>query len=203
MKKILLLAILLSAPMLKLFAQSEKSLELYYIEHSRTTPIYKLCETLKEVFESSKSDANREVYFYLANADSPVLFRCLEENRSQMERMTAEIMSKSFHPVFPEYDLRFLTDFFNEHDIITDRGDKLYDFVNVFFYINPSFWVNGYQESLISRLAFIIDYSTLPKDYIHFDIYHPSTDDLVYETKKMFGEKALIPDFEYILTYGD
>lgn len=187
--------------MLTAFSQNERSLELYYIEHSRTTPNTKLCSEISDVFNSAVVESNRTVFLYLANGDSPLVLECKQSNREALDRMTSEILSRSAHQVDPVHDVEWIVNFFNEHDFISDGGNKNYDFVNLRFYINPSFWINGYQETVISRVAFILDLQSLPQDYFLLDIMHPSEDEFKYEVKGMFGDRSLCKDLNYVLTY--
>lgn len=201
MKKILTIIGLLCCIALSCLGQNERSLELCYVEHSRTTPIEKICREMTDLFNTAEADPLREVYIYFANADSPILFQCKEENRSKLDLMTSEIMSRSSHEVFAEYDVKRLTAFFDEHDFISGEGSPKYDYVNISFYVNPSFFLNGYTETLISRLAFILELDKIDKNYLTLDVYHPSEDDFEYETSNMFGERALYENLSYLLTY--
>lgn len=201
MKRIVYIICLLGGMAVSSYAQEERSLEFYYIEHARTTPIAKICNELIELFNTAEKDPNREVYIYLANSDSPILVPCREEHRSTLDQLTSEIMFRSSHEVFPDYDVKTLTEFFNKHDFMSDDGKPNYDYVNIRFYVNPSFFLNGYPETLISRLVFILDLDKISKDYLTLDIYHPKEDDFEYDGEHMFGERALCENLSYLLTY--
>lgn len=183
------------------FAQSERTLEFYYIEHARTTPISKICSEIQDTYSNAMEDPNREVYIYLANGDTPLLVKCEQSNQRAVDKLVNEIMSKNFHPVFPESDLKNITEFFNNHDFVTDDGSPKYDYFILRYYVNPSFWMNGFNETVIAQLSFVLDLDKLSNEYFSMEIYHPKSDDFEYEVKGMFGTRALCPELSYFLTY--
>lgn len=180
-------------------ANERESMELYYITYDRTTPVRQLCETLSLAFDSS-CGGDKNVYFYLPNADSPIVVKASYENRDQLEYMLSKIRSGSCN-VFPDVDITRICRIFNEDDFISDDGVMLYGKLSITFYLCPSFWVNGYNETLISKLLFILDTNQLDAEHFSLDLYKSSEDAFEYDENNLFGSQKLCRTPTFIMTY--
>lgn len=205
MKKLFLTLVSAALFQMTSFAQpGEKSLNLYYFVHERSTPVRELCREIEEYFNIAVSDPNTDTFLYMANAETPIVVYCSENNRSDLNNMLAELRTRRSHPVFPEDDIRRIVELFNQNDYRDAYGNEKYSMVNAIFYIGDNFWINAYPETLISRLAFIMDWEKEKSDFLHLEVYTYEADGFDYESerKDMFGKKQLFPPLGYLLNFN-
>lgn len=183
----------------------DRVFRLYYLDHERSTDKSVFCKHLEENFDADAADKNVDSFFYLANADAPIIVSGKEESRSEFVNLCDAIRLRKYHMIFPEDDIARIVKLFNDNDYLTEDGAKKYDMLEVRFYIGEDFWLNGYPETLISRLAFIMDWQNLDPSFLHLDVYL-SPDDYnkpVFndERPEMFGSKRYIEPVEFFFQY--
>lgn len=185
------------------FAQEGKVLSLYYFDHERSTPVRKLCAVIDDLFTTGASDANTDYILYLPNGENPFVVPCKEEYRPEYNRFLGELRDNRYHTIFPEDDIKHIVDLFSKYNYLDENGKRLYETVNVVFYIGQDFWLNGYTESLIAKLAFIMDWAKLDVEFFHLDIYRDENDTFDYDgaLADMFGTRKLINPVPFIFTY--
>lgn len=174
-------------------------MELYYISYDRSTPIKDLCSTISLTFNSS-CVSDRNVYLYLPNADSPIIVKASEENREQFEAMLSKIRQGTTN-IFPDVDISHICNLFNNDDFLGDDGMMKYERLSITFYLCPSFWINGYNETLISKLLFILDTNNLDQEHFSLDLYKSTEDSFEYDEENLFGVKKLCKTPTFIMTY--
>ena len=181
-------------------AQSQ-TMEFIYIAHDGSTPVNALCDRLSEVYEFATQDNGTAVVFYLANADEPRIVRVnLDgDNRSEFEELLGELRYKSAHEIFAEVDQKAIIDLFNEVDFINESGRQAFLSFQMTWYVTPTFWTLGYNESLIARTYFTLDLGALPSSYFNMEIWHARDDGLKYDENWPFGTKNLCTNYTFFL----
>lgn len=204
MKKIFVLIALMSLSV-SAFCQSERTMNLYYFVHERSTPVSKLIERITDFFDTAAADEGRTVdsYLMLANGQESLVVKCREENRREYLSLLNELRNTRSHSVFPSDDIKRIMEIFSTDDYLNADGSMKYDRFNVEFYVGPDFWQNGYSENFISRLAFVMGWDRMSSRTFHMEIFRDEDDSYDYDSSvtSMFGTKKLIKPVQYILTY--
>lgn len=201
MKKIVL-TLVLSLFGAVIFAQElNKKLNFIYIAHDHSTPVDKLCDRLSDLYQTAKYEKDIAVIFYLPNSDEPkvVKMNLPGENPDDFPDILGELIQKSSHEVFPEVDIEKIPSIFNETDFVDAFGNPQFASFNITYYINPTFWMLGYNESIIAKLYFTLELDKLPKSYFKMQIWHSKDDGLIVDEKQPFGTKNLCSGFNFLL----
>lgn len=182
-------------------AQSQ-SLEFVYVAHDRSTPVNVLCERLKEnIYDYAVQDESQAVIIYLANADAPRIVRINlpGDNRDDFDNLLGELRYKSAHEIYPDVDQEEIVKLFDEVDFLTDSGRPSFISFKMTWYVTPTFWSLGYNESLIARLFFTLDLGSLPGSYFNLEVWHYRNDGLKYDEEMPFGPKNLLGDYSFFM----
>ena len=176
----------------------EKELEINYIAHDHYTN--HLLDAIDEIYQVSAYNKNRNTYLYLANADKPVVVKCVPDRKKEFEELRNLIGSQIKHNVWPEVDIKGIIDLLDSDDFIDGSGKPRYSFFTLNFYVTPSFFMYGYNETLIARLFWDLE---LPgKSDFAVNVYHPEGDGYQYDEEHIFGPKKLNGDYKvYIFSY--
>ena len=186
MKRILIIALLAMAS-LNAIAQKQE-LVINYIAHDHYNE--QLLNALEQIYGVSSYNQMGSTYLYLANADKPKVIKCESRNHKEFEDFLYEINSQLKHNVWPEVDVNGLLDLLRKDDFIDDRGRLRYNYFTLNFYVSPSFFTYGYNETLIARLLWVLEISE--RDNVQVNIYHPENDGFTYpDEAHMFGPKGL------------
>ena len=176
----------------------ERELEINYIAHDHFSG--QLLDALDEIYQVSAYNKNRTTYLYLANADKPIVLKCASDRKKEFEEMRHVIGSQLKHNVWPEVDIQGIIELLKTDDFIDEKGKSRYNFFTLNFYITPSFWRYGYNETLIARLFWDLELSE--KSDFAVNIYHPKGDEFQYDEERIFGPKKLNGNYKvYIYAY--
>ena len=181
------------------FAQN-KSLDFYYIEHNRSTPVADLCDILQEVYDDADRYDDMAVIFYMPNYDDPLIVKMnLDgDNRQDFKDIISELRLKPAHEVYVDIDHDNILNLINEHDFIDVDGKPTYSSVTFCWYINPEFWQFGFNEELIASLYFILELDRFA-GYVRTQIWHAKGDGIKVDGEQPFGPKNLCRDMYFML----
>lgn len=191
MKKLFAIAVLLAASISA--AAQNGELEINYIAHDHFNE--SILAAVDGIYQSAAYNSGKKTYIYLANADEPVVMQCLgsESGRKQYEDFRLALNSRVKHNIWPEVDIKGITDLLKDDDFINDDGTKRYDFFVLNFYVTSSFWSYNYNETLIARLFWDLDLAD--KTDIQVNVYYPAGDEFKYDENNPFGAKRLNGDY--------
>lgn len=176
----------------------ERELEINYFAHDHFNE--SILNALDNLFQTNAFNKNKQTYFYLANAESPLILKVDRDKQNEFEEFRYAINSQLKHNVWPEVDIQKILELLQEDDFINDFGEPRYDFFTLNFYTTPSFWSYSYNETLIARLFWDLDLAS--KSNFQMNIYHPENDGMQYDDNRLFGPKKLTGDYQvYLYTY--
>ncbi len=204
MKRFLIILFCLFAAM-PVVAQdrSNQTLTFVYISHDVNTDTQTLVARLKELFKDTINYPDmRATIFYLTNGDNPIVVRVNlpDDNRKDFDRIIYSLQNSRFHEVSPMTDLERIVQEFNENDILTDDGRRVYKNVDWIYYINSTFWKLHNNESVIAKLFFVMDMGQMIRDkYMSLDFYYGEKSDAIkYDIKMPFGRKEICRSIEFM-----
>lgn len=142
---------------------SEKTLCFAYIAHSEVSTVNEIVSYLDSRFAKAEMDEDFVLVIYLANGEDPLVVEVntADDNRKAYAGLIEEFKGKRSHRVDPEHDIDRIVALFDKLDMMAPKSDGLsYGAVDWHFHVNSDFWSMGYNQSLISRLCFVmgIDY---------------------------------------------
>ena len=183
--------------------RSDQTLTFVYIAHDVNTDTQTLVARLKELFKDTINYPDmRATIFYLTNGDNPIVVRVNlpDDNRKDFDRIIYSLQNSRFHEVSPMTDLERIVQEFNENDILTDDGRRVYKNVDWIYYINSTFWKLHNNESVIAKLFFVMDMGQMIRDkYMSLDFYYGEKSDAIkYDIKMPFGRKEICRSIEFM-----
>lgn len=164
-----------------------------YIAHDRATPVQRLSKTLQEIYDGAIKYGHSCV-FYLANNESPYIVNVNigNDNRNDFDAIIiGELQNKLSHSISPRFDLDTIVNMFNGNDYLLSGQELKYTSVTWNFYTSEWFWSEGYNESLIAPLYWIMDIDKTEELDFYFNVYHSENDKLELDDKVLFGVKNL------------
>ena len=173
--------------------KTNKDFYFIYIAHDRTTPVQRLSKTLQEIYDGAVKYGHSCV-FYLANNESPYIVNVNigNDNRNDFDAMIiGELQNKLSHGISPRFDLDAIVNMFNSNDYLLSEQELKYISVTWNFYTSEWFWNEGYNESLIASLYWIMDIDKTEELDFYFNVYHSENDKLELDDKLLFGVKNL------------
>ena len=192
MKKFIILALsILLLGNTGIMADSSTDLYFIYIAHDRTSSVKSLTSTLLDIYNSCVKYGYAGV-FYLSNGDEPIIVNVnfAKDNREDFNALIGELQDKTSHDVSPGTDVKRIVEIFNNDDFIDEKGNLRYTSVTWNYYVSELFWKMGYNESVIARLNWIMNFTFMKDEDIYVNVFHPSNDQLEL-TELPFGEKNI------------
>lgn len=182
---------------------SEQELSFVYITHDENTDTQALVARLTEQFKDTINYPDmRAAIFYLTNGSQPIVVKVnLEgDNRKDFNEILYSLQNRRSHDVSPFDDLFRIVEIFNENDIITDDGRKIYRSVDWSYYINSSFWQLKNNENVIAKLFFVMDMDQLiQSNYMSLNFYYGERSDAIrYDVRSPFGSKNICRSIEFM-----
>lgn len=205
MKKIvLIIAGLITVCQLWAQDTAQKELSFIYIAHDENTDTQALIGRLKRQFENTIYYPEiRSTIFYLANGEDPIVVNVntKDDNRAEFDNLIASLQNSRFHDTNANYDVERIIKILESNDIITDDGERLYEYIEWTYYVNSTFWQLRNNEHLIAKLYFILEMERLiASNYLNLNIYYSeSTDNIEYNINSPFGDKNLCKDLNFVL----
>lgn len=200
MKKFYIVLFAIIAPLFS-FAQ-DKSFEFYYIAHDRKTNVSELCDRLYEVYEDALSNEDYAVIFYMPNYDEYIDVRVNlpDSNPDDFEKIISELRIKDAHDNSTEVDYAAIMNLINKYDFVDDEGTLTYTSVLFCWYVNPTFWSWGNNESLIAKLYFTLELGNYT-GYVESKFWHTRDDGLekFVDRRYPFGRKNVCKDIDFML----
>lgn len=180
-------------------ASQEKSFEFYYIAHDRATPVNDLCKRLQYVYDHAIEYDNKAVIFYLPNYEMPLVVKLNlpDSNPEAFSSLIRELRNKSFHEVYADIDFRNIMSLLDEYDFIDDSGRRNWSSVLFCWYVNSEFWRFGYSEKIIAAVYFCCEFEKY-RDYVNYQIWHPSGDGSETGERYQFDSKNLCSDLKIV-----
>lgn len=198
MKIFLLLIILMVYVPFGMHAQSSANrLNFIYIDHETTTPVNKLCKSLKDLRDNA-IETGSGLIVYLANNFEPIVSAVNVPNVDEgylgdeaFDFVIAGLQEENSHDVDAKTDLRKILALCDQCGL-NDKNMKLgYRSVTFDFYVGKSFWEIHNEVSLLSYLYFALDIPALQEAEVYFNIYKPTEDVLNFPENIPFGEKNI------------
>lgn len=172
--------------------RKDKALCFVYVAESDATSVGELAGYLEARYRKAIADEDYVLVMYLSNGNEPVVVEVNTEsdNRETFAGFMEDIRENMTHKVDPEYDLRRLTAMFERLDFISQtEEDVKYGSVDWHFHVTSDFWKQGYNESLISPLCFVMGVDHLENANFRLRCYFSRYDDLEYDEEYPFGKK--------------
>lgn len=198
-KRYILLILITFTANLLCFAQDESGdeFQLIYINHTLSTPVSKLTAELKGLFNDAR-DFDFPTIFYLANMDSPIIakvgFKSFKDDVENFNEIIGTIQSSRYLDINPITDIDNLIKIFNEIDYISDNNELKFKSLRWLFYVNQDFWSLNYNETIISKLYYILGLDNMPENYLKLQIKYSGSENLEYNKDKPFGVRNLSPN---------
>lgn len=165
-----------------------------YIAHDRATPVQRLSKILQGLYDDAVKYGHSCV-FYLANNDIPYIVNVNTKNDNRNDfslKIIAELQNKIAHGINPRFDVDNIVTMFNENDYLLGEQELKYASVTWNFYTSEWFWKEGYNESLIASLYWIMGVENTQDLDFYFNVFHSSDDELEFEDGLVFGKKNLL-----------
>lgn len=199
MKKIIFLialAMLLNWQMA--YGQNRKESNIYvvYIAHESTTPVNKLCNTIKEL-RTDAMETNGGLLVYLANGHYPMLsvtgipgFSNEVSGEEAFDNIISALQELPSHDVSPGEDVTQFTELMARCNLLDNQQNLLYKSATLDFYVGSTFWGLRNNELILSRLYSALDIPKVQeKDELYFNVYKPANTTLDYPEGQPFGIK--------------
>lgn len=165
-----------------------------YIAHDRATPVQRLSKVLQDLYDDAVKYGHSCI-FYLANNDTPYIVNVNTENDNRNDfslKIIAELQNKIAHGINPRFDVDNIVAMFNENDYLLSDQELRYTSVTWNFYTSEWFWKEGYNESLIASLYWIMGVENTQDLDFYFNVFHSSDDELEMEDGLTFGRRNLL-----------
>lgn len=165
-----------------------------YIAHDRATPVQRLSKVLQNLYDDAVKYGHSCI-FYLANNDTPYIVNVNTENDNRNDfslKIIAELQNKIAHGINPRFDVDNIVAMFNENDYLLSDQELRYTSVTWNFYTSEWFWKEGYNESLIASLYWIMGVENTQDLDFYFNVFHSSDDELEMEDGLTFGRRNLL-----------
>ena len=129
---------------------------------------------------------------YYADGTAPLIVQVntSEDNREDYDFLLSELKKDGFRRVDPTYDVRNIARLFDGLDFISPSSNLLkYGAVDWHFHVTSDFWEQGYNESLIASLCFVMGVDHFENANFRLRCYFSRYDDLEYDEDYPFGKK--------------
>lgn len=173
---------------------AQKELIFVYIAHDRTTPSACLSERMQTLCDQGERYEGFSYIFYLANEDQPkiVTLNLPSDNRGDFQKLIIEELNdKIAHPVNIGFDTDSIIDIFYQNDFLDETGKLKYETVTFDFYIGEEFWNNGYLESFIAKLYWVMGFDRLKEQEFYWRIW--SHNELIKKLPKHTNRDEPLP----------
>ena len=193
MKKILYIIMMLAtATVMSARPSQGKSFYFAYIAHDESTYMDDVMANIQARYDRAMEDENYVMVVYMSNGDSPFIVQVntAKDNRADFAKLKDVLRTRSSHAVYPEEDLEKIVDLFNEVDFVNDQDNSIsYRSADWHFHLTSGFLRNGYGESLISKLAFVMGVEHFSTENFRIRYYFSSYDILEYDHEYPFGRR--------------
>lgn len=165
-----------------------RNVKLIYVAHDVDTPIDQLMEKIEKAHDDLDDDPETgdRIIVYMSSGTSPIIadMRSGDRDEENYERVMHEF-ERNYHDTNPEYDAEKIIEFFNDdNDFLTATGALGVNDLAFEFYVTPSFWTNGYNNTLISALfyalgleKFVNPASPLYTRDVSYTVFLPNSED--------------------------
>ncbi len=183
--------------------RSSQRLTFVYIAHDVNTDTQALVARLKELFKDTINYPDmRATIFYLANQSTPIVVKINMpgDNRKDFDEILYSLQNSRYHEIYPMEDVENIVQIFNENDILTDEGTRIYQGVDWIYYINSTFWERNNNEHVIAKLFFVMDMEQMIRtNYMTLDFYYGEKNDAIaYNRISPFGDKGICRSIEFM-----
>ena len=163
-----------------------------YIAQSDNTPRAALEKYLDARYNRALKDDDLILVIYYANGTAPLIVQVntSEDNREDYDFLLSELKKDDFRRVDPTYDVRNIARLFDGLDFISPSSNLLkYGAVDWHFHVTSDFWEQGYNESLIASLCFVMGVDHFENANFRLRCYFSRYDDFEYDEDYPFGKK--------------
>lgn len=169
----------------------DKTMCFVYIAESDLTDNAAVANYLDLRYRKALSDKNFLLVIYLASEDNPLVveINTPDDNRGDYPELLAEVKSVHINKVYPDSDLQRLVALFEKLEMFSQSYDIMYDSVDWHFHVTSDFWKQGYNESLISSLCFVMGVDHFENTNFRLRCYFSRYDDFEYDEAYPFGKK--------------
>lgn len=170
-----------------------KNLHFIYIDHEETTPVSNLIAVLEDL-RVKNTETDNALIVYLSNEYSPKIF-ChnvdgLNPSFSELDayrEIVGELQESISNTVSPYVDTNTILDILTLCGFQQQDSESIFESVTMDFYVGPDLWRLGYNQSLIARLYFALEISSLDKNSILFNVKIPRGMKKPYDDGQAFG----------------
>lgn len=173
-----------------------RNLNFVYIAHDRTIPSSCLSNEMQLLYDQGKRYPENAFIFYLANEDNPriVTLNLPNDNSADFEKLIiAELINKVEHDIIVGFDVDSIITMFNHNDFIDNSRKLKYETVTFDFYVGKKFFTNGFHETLISRLYWLLEIDKLKEQELDWRIWGDKALVKHYSKKDKNGDEIGIP----------
>lgn len=170
--------------------KGEKTFCFAYVAHSELSTVNEIVGYLDSRFARAEKDEDFVLVIYLADGDDPyvVEVNTSADNRAEYSGLIEELKNRRAHTVDPEYDLKRISGMFERLDFVAPTSDDLaYGAVDWHFHVNSDFWAMGYNQSLISRLCFVMGVDYMEDENFRLRCYFSTFDKPEIDPEYPFG----------------
>lgn len=193
MKKILYIIMMLAASVaMSARPVQSKSFYFAYIAHDEATYVDEMISNIQARYDRAMEDKNYVVVLYMSNGDSPVIVQVNtdNDNRADFSKLKETLGARRSHAVYPEEDLEKIVALFNEVDFVSDEDNSIsYRSADWHFHLTSGFLKNGYNESLIAKLAFVMGVEHFSTENFRIRYYFSGYDVPEYDHDAPFGKR--------------
>lgn len=169
---------------------NDKTFCFAYVAHSEVSTVNEIVNYLDSRFAKAEKDNDYVLVIYLANGEDPFIVEVNtpDDNRKEYKGLIEEFRSKRSHRVDPEYDLKKIAGLFERLDFMAPKSYNLsYGAVDWHFHVNSDFWAMGYNQSLISRLCFVMGVDYMENENFRLRCYFSRYDEPEIDLINPFG----------------
>jgi hypothetical protein len=170
----------------------DKTMCFVYIAQSDSTPSVALEKYLDARFTRALKDESLVLVIYYAGGTNPLIVQVntSEDNRGDYELLLDELKRGDFRRVDSSFDVRNIAGLFDKLDFVAPASNVLkYGAVDWHFHVTSDFWEQGYNESLIASLCFVMGVDHFENANFRLRCYFSRYDDLEYDEDYPFGKK--------------
>ena len=170
----------------------DKTMCFVYVAQSELTSTGALEKYLDARFERALKDENLALIVYCADGTNPriVQVNTPYDNRTEYDSLINELRGERVRRVDPEFDVQNISGLFDKLDFVAPASNVLkYGAVDWHFHVTSDFWEQGYNESLIASLCFVMGVDHFENANFRLRCYFSRYDDLEYDEDYPFGKK--------------
>ena len=196
----LLVCILLSFQSIS--AQQTKNYQFVYIDHEVNTPVNKLCQKLKELYDDAYETG--DVLIIYLSTGLPSEGYCMQsltnikdvtekklDTEEAFDKIIGALQNSNYHSVNPKADVNNILNLFETYNYLDNNGKLSYKNVKLSFYVGSRFWTLGYEYSVLSYLYALLGVADMPLGVFSYNVMASLADKPKYEEGKPFGELNL------------